>query len=419
VPLEDSALARISITIPKDELLTAAKGVRRACLQALRDQHSRLQQSSTSTPFLPPPRFSVNFCPFALELQKEGKKNDFQTSKVRRRDRHDEREICPHCSAHVSVSMHSGLPAYRHLLFQSHLWPARGNASKKATFACTGCYKTFEDSYGFLDHVFQKEIGSERSCQQRWSTAWHLNRVFVESDPVLVDKCLRNCLKRERTRSKALKSAEELGSARKRANTAAATIGRVTLKSFQNVKECLSEDPTTLDFTKDVASPTRPTVDTPEEGTSPPPVPEKENSSPPPVPQKDVTCPLPVPEKDTILPPPAAEKDTQSAPAVPFKDPIKRKSGSWGSKRRSMVETSVLPYLSSQTLLCCSAMGSTTTISGTEKSPTNPPPVPRKDPQKDPILTKALPKPPVKKCLATTLPFISTQTLYTYSTLPR
>lgn len=211
VTLEDCALARFSIEIPRDELLTAAKSVRRTCLHALRDQYSRLQ-CPTTTPFLPPPRFSVDFCPFARELQKKGKHHSFETAKVRRNDRHDDRETCPHCYAQVSVSMHSGLPSYRYLLFQSHLMPSLGSAHRKATFACTGCYKTFDDSYGFLDHVFQKEVGSEKSCQKRWSTTWHFSPLFSESDPVLVEKCLRNCLRREITRAKAVKNTKQLDS---------------------------------------------------------------------------------------------------------------------------------------------------------------------------------------------------------------
>jgi hypothetical protein len=109
----------------------------------------------------------------------------------------------------VSVATHSGLPAYRYLLFQSHLWPAPGNA-RKATFACTGCYKTFDDAYGFLDHVFQKEVGSERSCQKRYTTtSWHFNSIYSESDPILVEKCLRNCMKREITRAKAARAVKK------------------------------------------------------------------------------------------------------------------------------------------------------------------------------------------------------------------
>ncbi|KAF2272812.1 uncharacterized protein EI97DRAFT_196787 [Westerdykella ornata] len=243
VPIEDCALARFSIPLPRDQLLTAAKGVRRTCLLALRDLYSRLQHPPTTTPFLPPPRFSVNFCPFARELQqqqqqdpkKSGGANDFPSRKVRRRGaRYDEREACPHCAAHIAVTMHTGLPNYRRLLFQSHLLPSppipgphgsrkseRQRNRQQATFACTSCYKTFEDSYGFLDHVFQRDIGSERSCLKRWSgsssstttTPWqwqwqHWNQfVFESDDRALVDKCLRNCLKREATRAKGLKLA--------------------------------------------------------------------------------------------------------------------------------------------------------------------------------------------------------------------
>jgi hypothetical protein len=195
--------------MPGDDLLTAAKGVRRTCLQAMRDQFARLQSAKT-IPFLPPPRFSVNFCPFALQLQQDRRKFSFQTPKVQPHDRHDDREICPYCSAHIPVTAHSGLVDYRRLLYQAHLSPTSGAGPRHATYACNGCYKTFNDSYGFLDHVFQKEIGSERSCQKRWSTQWHINEVFADSAPALVDKCLKNCLRREITRARAMKKAKEL-----------------------------------------------------------------------------------------------------------------------------------------------------------------------------------------------------------------
>lgn len=213
MPIEDYVSSHTTTKIPNDALLTAAKGVRRACLNALRDQYARLQCTKV-TPFLPPPRFSVNICPFAAQLQKDHEKKSFQTAKVRPHDPYDEREICPYCSAHIPVSMHSGLPDYRRLLFQAHLSPTPGNAPFKSTFACTGCYKTFEDSYGFLDHVFQREIGSERSCQKTWSsTQWHWNPFFAESNPKLVEKCLRNCLRRELTRARVMKKTKELESA--------------------------------------------------------------------------------------------------------------------------------------------------------------------------------------------------------------
>lgn len=215
VPLEDCALARFSMSIPRDEILSAAKGVRRTCLQALRDQLTRLQSPST-LPFLPPPRFSVNFCPFALQLQRDDKKTKaaFQTLKVKRHDKHDDREICTYCNAQIPVAQHTGLPAYRWILFSSHLLEPSAYGMRKTTFACTGCNKTFCDSYGFLDHVFQKEIGSERSCQYNaWGgSSLSLNRAVMEtySDPVLVEKCLRNCLKRELTRARTLRKSKAL-----------------------------------------------------------------------------------------------------------------------------------------------------------------------------------------------------------------
>ncbi|KAF2256790.1 hypothetical protein BU26DRAFT_558227 [Trematosphaeria pertusa] len=212
VPLLDCAHARIRFPIPYDDILRAAKGVRRACFYALRDQYTRLQ-SPTSAPFLPPPRFSVKFCPFALQLKKDqrrGHQSNIQARKVRPHDRYDEREICPYCNVHICVSAHSGLPNYRRLLFQSHVSQPSANNNERATFACSSCYKTFDDSYAFLDHVFQKEIGSERSCLRRYSLRFSLSDMSLLSDPALMEKCLRNCLHREITRARALKKSKEL-----------------------------------------------------------------------------------------------------------------------------------------------------------------------------------------------------------------
>ncbi|KAH7117065.1 hypothetical protein B0J11DRAFT_108419 [Dendryphion nanum] len=208
VPLLDCAQHRPVMPIPFDDLLTAAKAVRRTCLHALRDQYARLQ-SPTSTPFLPPPRFSVRFCPLALRLQKD-KSATFQTKKVRPHDRHDEREICSCCAIDIPVSQHSGLPQSRRLLFESHLASPENNPAANAKFACTSCYKTFDDSYGFLDHVFQKEIGSEHSCLRRWSLQVTFQQVFMESDPVLVEKSLKKSLKREVTRVRVRNKSREL-----------------------------------------------------------------------------------------------------------------------------------------------------------------------------------------------------------------
>jgi hypothetical protein len=185
-----------------------AKSVRRACLSALREQYARLE-SPTFTPILPPPRFKVEFCPFADQLRKdlkESKTSNLRAKKAAPHDKYDDREICPHCDACISVTAHSGLPAYRGILFTSHIALDPLATDDKATFACNSCNKTFEDSYAFLDHFFQKQIGSERSCLRlsvSRSSSLFLNEKLMESDPLLVEQCLKNCLARESMRGKA------------------------------------------------------------------------------------------------------------------------------------------------------------------------------------------------------------------------
>jgi hypothetical protein len=128
---------------------------------------------------------------------------------VRPQDRYDEREICPYCDAHISVAAHSGIPDYRRLLFQSHTQPSPSEkAPDRATFACSSCYKTYDDSYAFLDHIFQKDIDSERSCLRRSSARFSFSSSAMKSNPALVEKCLKNCLQRETTRAKMLKRQE-------------------------------------------------------------------------------------------------------------------------------------------------------------------------------------------------------------------
>ncbi len=188
--------------------MTAARSIRRTCLTALREQFARYD-SRISVPILPPPRFKVEFCPFADQLRqdlREKKSSDLQTIKAKMYDRYDDREICPHCDACISVTAHSGLPDYRCTLFTSHIAQGSPHAGDKATFACKSCYKTFDDSYAFLDHVFQKQIGSDKSClKPSTSGGYVINQEFLESDPSLVEQCLKNCLIRELTRAKTQK----------------------------------------------------------------------------------------------------------------------------------------------------------------------------------------------------------------------
>ena len=73
---------------------------------------------------------------------------------------------------------------------------------ERAKFACTSCYKVFDDSYAFLEHVFQRKIGSESSCLKRWSTEFGVESDLFERSPAAVEQCLKNCLDREMVRAK-------------------------------------------------------------------------------------------------------------------------------------------------------------------------------------------------------------------------
>ncbi|KAF2016915.1 hypothetical protein BU24DRAFT_344229 [Aaosphaeria arxii CBS 175.79] len=194
--------------MPFDDILTAAKAVRRTCLQALRDQFTRLQSPPKTAAMLPLPRFNMDFCPFASQIQRD-RLSSFSTKKAQPYDRHDEREVCPCCAAVISVSKHSGLSQYRQILFKSHLAPNTNSSEAGTTFACTSCYKTFDDSFGFLDHVYQKEIGSDKSCQMRQtfsrdSSAFSIKSGSTDSDPAVVERCLRSCLRRELARQRTI-----------------------------------------------------------------------------------------------------------------------------------------------------------------------------------------------------------------------
>lgn len=60
-----------------------AKSTRRACLTALREQYARLE-SPILSPVLPPPRFKVEFCPFADKLRKDLKQSKSSTLRAKR-----------------------------------------------------------------------------------------------------------------------------------------------------------------------------------------------------------------------------------------------------------------------------------------------------------------------------------------------
>ncbi|KAL6710722.1 hypothetical protein ACN47E_007779 [Coniothyrium glycines] len=198
-PLYDSALSPVPTPIPYDEIIATAHSIRRTCLKALQGQYIRFRSPITA-PMLPPPRFKVKFCPFADQLQrdlKDTRSSTLRTRKVKPSNRHDDRELCPHCDACISVTAHSGLPDYRSILFTSHVAKDLRSFADEATFACKSCYKTFDDSYAFLDHAFQKQVGSDRSCLRRANANRTMNKASLESDPSLVEQSLKNCLMRE------------------------------------------------------------------------------------------------------------------------------------------------------------------------------------------------------------------------------
>lgn len=194
----DSAVST-SVSIPYDDIITTAKSIRRICLETLQDQYDRFA-TPTSLLYLPPPRFKIQHCPFAEQLRKDlesSEGSDLQTTKLHPRDRHDDREICPDCNTCIAVATHSGLPDARCILFTSHVQPSALHPRANATYACSTCYKPFTDSYAFLDHVFQKQIRSDRSCLRASSPHLDIHTLH----PQLVQQCFRNCLVRELSRT--------------------------------------------------------------------------------------------------------------------------------------------------------------------------------------------------------------------------
>ncbi|KAF9698270.1 hypothetical protein EKO04_003366 [Ascochyta lentis] len=201
----DSAVSQ-TVSIPYDEIITTSKSIRRICLDALHAQFDRFS-TPTSSLYLPPPRFKVQYCTFAQKLREDltsSEGSNLQTRKLRPRDRHDDREICPDCDTCISVATHSGLPDARCILFTSHVKPERGSTNNNANYACYSCYKTFDDSYAFLDHIFQKQIGSDRSCLRQSSPDLDIH----ELDRSLIEQCFKNCLVRELSRTTSEKAAK-------------------------------------------------------------------------------------------------------------------------------------------------------------------------------------------------------------------
>jgi hypothetical protein len=180
-------------------MIKTTTSIRRACLSALRGQFSRLSSPASSL-ILPPPRFSVNYCPLARQLQHDPSNpflSKLSTKRFRPHHRHDDRELCPLCNVCIPITPHSGLPNYRHILLTSHSAFDAATPERKVTFACNSCYKTFDDSYAFLDHVFQKQSGADGSCLRQASSRSTVHEDFFDSDPMLIEQCLRNCMMRE------------------------------------------------------------------------------------------------------------------------------------------------------------------------------------------------------------------------------
>jgi hypothetical protein len=198
-PLSDMATPAASRSVTYDHLITTTSSIRRACLSALRGQFARLS-SPVSSLVLPPPRFSVDYCPLARQLRHDPSNplvKKLVSKKVRSHHRHDDRELCPLCNVCISVTPHSGLPNYRHILLTSHSAFDAHTPERKATFACNACYKAFDDSYAFLEHVHQKQNGAEASCLRQTSSRSTVHEDFFESDPMVLEQCLRNCVMRE------------------------------------------------------------------------------------------------------------------------------------------------------------------------------------------------------------------------------
>jgi hypothetical protein len=194
----DSAVSTV-VPIPYDDIITTAKSIRRICLESL---HAQFERFSTPTPmlYLPPPRFKIQYCVFAEQLRtdlKSSEGSNIQTKKLRPRDRHDDREVCPECDTCISVATHSGLPDARCILFASHVKPESRRGASNASYACPSCYKVFNDSYALLDHIFQKQIGSDKSCLRISSPGLDIH----ELDPSFVEHCFKSCLVRELSRT--------------------------------------------------------------------------------------------------------------------------------------------------------------------------------------------------------------------------
>jgi hypothetical protein len=201
-PLSDMAASAASRSTTYDDLIKTTTSIRRTCLSALRGQFARLSSPASSL-ILPPPRFSVDYCPLARQLRHDPSDplvRKLIAKKPRSHQRHDDRELCPLCNVCISMTPHFGLPNYRHILLTSHSAFDAETPERKATFACNGCYKMFDDSYAFLDHVFQKQNGAEASCLRQTSSRSTVHEDFFESDPMLLEECLRNCVMREAER---------------------------------------------------------------------------------------------------------------------------------------------------------------------------------------------------------------------------
>ena len=287
---------RDSATLDHADLIRTAKAIQQATLFALVDQYTRMM-ARPAKPTLPPPRFSITLCPLAVELQKQADGEDPGPSSPRDSlallpdlaatnprgswrseagsKRWDEREVCPQCQGVLHVSKHFGLGEKgRALLFQSHIpppscssTPSPAPTSSKvspsrleatASYACRTCYKPFASSYAFLDHMYQLRQHTDRSCLLRRRVSVVSSGFATEDDssvhtavpvkivprPEVVQRSLRNCIRRESTRGSRAMKAKERGTGDVAQDKLCEEKGRVEGDESQSRLEQIADEQT-------------------------------------------------------------------------------------------------------------------------------------------------------------------------------